>query len=54
VPSKTISQYFIKDSAKIVLTADYAFGIVPISAQPNSKQKITINNFTIALTKVVE
>lgn len=54
VPSKLVSQYLIKDSAKIVLAADYAFGIRPLLMQGNCKNKITITNFTIASTKVVE
>lgn len=55
VHTKTISQYLIKDNAKIIMTAEYAFGFRAVANPLNSKHKITItNNLTIVSSKHTE
>jgi hypothetical protein len=48
--SKTVYQYLIKDSAKLVLTADFAFGLRPISKDLKCKYKIAVNGNTLTST----
>ena len=55
VTSKTIIQCQIKDMAKIVLVADYAFGFRSLAQDNKSKYKVKLaNNVTITSSKVVE
>ena len=54
VPSKTITQCQIKDNAKLILTADYAFTFRPVAPNKNSKYKVTLNNNTLGSSKIVE
>ena len=54
VHSKTMINYQIRDNAKLILTADYAFSFRPLPSQLQCKYKITLNNLTLASTKVVE
>jgi hypothetical protein len=54
VPSKTITQCQIKDNAKLILTADYAFTFRPIVPPKNSKYKVTLTNNTLVSSKIVE
>jgi hypothetical protein len=51
--SKTISQCQIKDNAKLILTADYAFTFRPLPPHIPTKYKVTINNNTITSAKPV-
>lgn len=55
VHTKTISQYFIKENDKLMLTAEYAFGFKNITTNSKSKYKTTLtNSSTINSTKVLE
>lgn len=55
VHSKTMINYQIKDTAKLILTADYAFSFRPLPANLQSKYKIGLNNnITLTSTKIVE
>lgn len=54
VPSKTIAQCHIKDNAKLILTADYAFTFRPIIQPKNSKYKLTLTNNTLISSKIVD
>lgn len=55
VTSKTLIQYQIKDMAKLVLVADYAFSFRPLPADIKSKFKYKLtNNVTLTSTKIVD
>jgi hypothetical protein len=55
VHSKTLIQYQIKDMARLMLTADYAFTFRPILENVKSKYKFTLaNSLTLTSTKPVE
>jgi hypothetical protein len=55
VHSKTLIQYQIKDMARLLLTADYAFTFRPILENVKSKYKFTLaNSLTLTSTKPVE
>jgi hypothetical protein len=44
-----ISQYFLKDCAKLVLVADYAFSFNPISSDYASTGKFALSNNSYTL-----
>lgn len=54
VHSKTIINCQIKDNAKLILTADYAFTFRPLPPNPHPKYKITLNANTLTSTKIIE
>lgn len=47
VHTKTIHQCLIKDNDKLILTADFAFGLKALPNNLNCKWKITLNNNTL-------
>jgi len=54
VPSKTIAHCHIKENAKLILIADYAFTFRQIAQPKSSKYKVTLTNNTIVSSKIVE
>jgi hypothetical protein len=50
VPSKTIINCQIKDNAKLILVADYAFSFRPLPEKIHSKYKISLSNNNATLT----